>query len=57
MIMRFPLNAAVVSNGNHCVVPDRRSVTVLKVPMEKVSMRRVFFAAGLGEFHHHQRSL
>lgn len=25
--------------------------------MEKVSMRRVVFAAGLGEFHHHQRSL
>ena len=57
MIMRFPLNVAVFSNGNHCVVPDRRSVTVLKVPMEKVSMRRVVFAAGLGEFHHHQRSL
>ena len=42
MIMRFPLNAAVFSNGNHCVVPDRRSVTVLKVHGKSIDEKSCF---------------
>lgn len=55
----FSLNVAVVSNGNHGLVTDQQLGHCFFFRSLRFfgSMRTELFAAGLGEFHHHQRSL